>query len=133
MTNNNKISRAALLTELAALEAHPFSATALHVNSIIIEANQEFADMIGYALDAVAGLNAWLLFPPASFNLLMEKIKDNEIETYEVLAHDRTGREFPIQLKAENLSHKGEAARRVFVRDVSRLVEICERLASLEA
>lgn len=117
---------AALKSKIEDLSQHrdelanaPFAATATHTGSIIVEANQAFADLVNYTVDQLIGLNAWTLFPPESYPLLMQKLQTKSEKSYEVMAQDRHGKAFAIEMYGVNHEWKGEPARTVHVRDIT--------------
>lgn len=101
------------------LRAAPYKASATHADSIIIDANQSFADLVGYTCDELKGLNAWVLFPPESYPILMEKLQSKSQEPYQLMAHDRLCKPFPIEMYGVNHNSHGELTRTVYVRDIT--------------
>lgn len=114
------------------LEQAPFTATATHSGSIIVEANQAFADLVSYTRDELKGLNAWTLFPPESYPLLMQKLQTKSERPYEVMAQNKYGEPFMIEMYGTNHEYKGEPARTVHVRNISELHTLRQKLDQLE-
>lgn len=126
MTNNKTID--ALQRELEESERRykrlleaSFEGIAIHIDSIIIEANEAFAELTGYTREELVGLNAWTLFPQESHQILIEKLKQSAEEPYEVIAQDKQLNPFPIEIRGKNFEIDGKLARVVAVRDVSQL------------
>ncbi|MHC4952106.1 MAG: PAS domain S-box protein, partial [Planctomycetota bacterium] len=51
-----------------------FEGILIHEKGVIIESNQQFADMIGYSLEELKGFNGLDLFTPESQEMAREKI-----------------------------------------------------------
>ena len=54
--------REKLQLDMDAYSSEEYPATAIHVNSTIVDANQASVDLYGYSLEELIGMNAWRLF-----------------------------------------------------------------------
>jgi PAS domain S-box-containing protein len=93
-----------------------FEAVCIHVDSVIVAANPAFCALTGYGPDEVLGLNAWILFPPGSLSVIMEKLKKRDEGPYDVLAIDSNGDGMTVRLRPHNLEVAGQPARAVAVK-----------------
>ncbi|MEJ2143203.1 MAG: PAS domain-containing protein [Gammaproteobacteria bacterium] len=93
-----------------------YSAIGIHSNSTIIACNQALADMTGYSVDELEGMNAWRLFAPESANLLMQNLKTMSEAPYQVTAIRKDGVKYEVELKGINFELSGDMARAVMIK-----------------
>ncbi|MFC1673184.1 PAS domain S-box protein [Pseudomonadota bacterium] len=110
-----------------------FEGIAIHIDSIIIEANEAFAQMTAYTREELIGLNAWTLFPEESHPVLIEKLKQRSEAPYEVIAQDKHLKPFPIEIRGKNFEIDGKIARVVAVRDISHQKVVEQELRQAKA
>lgn len=95
-----------------------YTAIGIHSNSTIFACNQALADMTGYSIDELEGMNAWRLFPPESSELLMQNLKTMSEVPYQVAALKKDGTKYEIELKGINFDLSGDVARAVLIKEI---------------
>jgi PAS domain S-box-containing protein len=96
--------------------ADDYNGVVVHSSSIIIAANQAVAEMLGYELDELSGMNAWLLFATRSADTLMQHLVDKSEEAYRVIALTKDKKEFEVELKGHDFEIQGDPVRVVLVK-----------------
>jgi PAS domain S-box-containing protein len=93
-----------------------YPALGIHSNSTLFYANSAFCNLIQYTQEEVIGLNAWMLFPPKSVEIITQKLKEKSTEPYQVIARTRDGNLINVEIKGKYFDLAGETARAVLVR-----------------
>ena len=96
-----------------------YPAITIHSNSTIFFANRAFCDIVQYTEDEILGLNAWLLFPPESIELITQKLKEKSTSPYQVRARTKDGSLIEVELKGINFELAGEQARAILVKVIN--------------
>ena len=99
-------------------QSDDYPAVAVHTKSILIEVNRQAAEMFGYAVDELIGLNAWLLFPPESVEALTRHLMTLSEEAYQVMARRKDGSLFKVELKGKDTVVAGEPIRTVLLKKI---------------
>lgn len=95
-----------------------YTAIAIHSNSTIFACNHRLADMTGYSMSELEGMNAWRLFPYESSELLMKNLKSMSEKPYQVTALRKDGSKYQVELKAINFELTGDIARAVLIKEI---------------
>jgi diguanylate cyclase (GGDEF)-like protein/PAS domain S-box-containing protein len=111
-----------------ALADAAFEAIVVHDYERIVDANQAFLELFGYASDEVVGIELWRLVssvsqadaaerfrPPAEPSERPERID----QPYELMMRRKDGSIFPAELRGKSLRYGGRLARVVAMRDIS--------------
>lgn len=93
-----------------------YTGVAVHSSSIILQLNKTAADMFGYEVDEVVGLNAWVLFPPESAAELMRHLLTHSKDPYQVMARRKNGTLFHVELKGSEFEIDGDPVRVVLLK-----------------
>ncbi|MBT6986662.1 MAG: PAS domain S-box protein, partial [Rhodospirillaceae bacterium] len=94
-------------------------------DSIIIEANQAFADMYGYEVSELVGKPTLELTVPELRSDVAGRLEENLSDSYESESFRKDGSRIPIEIKAAPIIYQGQKMR------VSRLRDLTEtRLAA---
>ncbi len=102
-----------------ALHNASFGGITIHDKGIILECNQGLADLTGYSVDELIGMDGLLLIAEQSRTMVMDKIVSGYEKPYEAVGLHKNGNEFPIRLEARNIPYKGKEVRTVEFRDIT--------------
>jgi diguanylate cyclase (GGDEF)-like protein/PAS domain S-box-containing protein len=111
-----------------ALAEAAFEAIVVHDYEKVVDANQTFLELFGYAFDEVVGIELWRLVSPASqaeaaerFEPPAEPADRPELidQPYELVMRRKDGSTFPAELRGKSLRYGGRLARVVAMRDIS--------------
>jgi diguanylate cyclase len=105
-----------------------FGGIALHDQGRILECNQGLAEITGYAMDELIGMDGLLLIAPDDRNHVMNHIKRGYEKPYEVQGLKKNGETYPVRLEARNMPYNDQNVRVVEFRDMTELVETQEQL-----
>jgi len=98
-----------------------FGGIALHDQGLIIECNQGLADITGYSIEELVGMDGLLLIAPNDRELVMNNIKAGYEKPYEAFGIRKNNEIYPLKLEARNLPYNGKQVRVVEFRDISEL------------
>ncbi|HEX5078931.1 MAG TPA: diguanylate cyclase, partial [Geminicoccaceae bacterium] len=108
-----------------ALADAAFEAIVVHDYEKIVDANQAFLELFGYAYDEIAGIELWRLVSPASQTEAAERFQPRRDATeqteqpYELVMRRKDGSTFPAELRGKSLRYGSRLARVVAMRDIS--------------
>ena len=109
-----------------------FEGIIFHENGTFIESNQQFAEMFGYSLDEINGLNGMDLFAPESREIAREKIASENEGPYEATCQRKDGSTFPAEIRARAIQLKGSNSRVAAIRDLTEQKQLQQQLANSE-
>ncbi|MDH5682128.1 MAG: PAS domain S-box protein, partial [Spirochaetota bacterium] len=107
----------------------------IHNNGILIDGNQTLADMLGYPLPELIGINVLDIAAPGSRDIIISKMSSSKDEIYEAMAVKKDGTELPIEISSRHYTYQGKHVRIATIRDISErkrmqsLRESVERIA----
>ncbi len=96
-----------------------FGGIAVHDKGLILECNQGLADITGYTLEELIGMDGLLLIDPDSRETVLKNITSGYEKPYEVFGIRKNGEIYPLKLEAKNLPYKGKQVRAVEFRDIT--------------
>jgi diguanylate cyclase (GGDEF)-like protein/PAS domain S-box-containing protein len=111
-----------------ALADAAFEAIVVHDYERVVDANQAFLELFGYAFDEVVGIELWRLVSPAGQAEAAERFKapaepaerpERTDQPYELVMRRKDGSTFPAELRGKSLRYGGRLARVVAMRDIS--------------
>ena len=102
-----------------ALHDASFGGIAIHDKGLILECNHGLADISGYAVQELVGMDGLLLIAPSARALVMQNIVSGYEKPYEALGVRKNGEEYPLRLAARNIPYKGKQVRSVEFRDIT--------------
>lgn len=102
-----------------ALHNASFGGIAIHDKGTILDCNQGLAEMSGYTVDELIGMNGLMLVAEDFRNIVMENILRGLEEPYEVMGLRKDGAKYPIRVEARNIPYKGKPVRVVEFRDIT--------------
>lgn len=96
-----------------------FEGIVIHENGIYIESNQQFAEMFGYDIQEIQGLDGYNLFAPDSRQVAGEKITSGYEGVYQAIGLKKDGTEFPVEVRAKESYLNGRKVRIAVCRDMT--------------
>lgn len=102
-----------------ALHNASFGGIAIHDRGIIIDCNQGLADMTGYAMDELKGMNGLLLIADQTRENVIQMIQAGHEQAYESICVRKDGRKFPIRIESRNIPYRGKKVRVTEFRDIT--------------
>jgi PAS domain S-box-containing protein len=105
----------------------------IHIDGIIQEANIVTANMVGYTIAELIGMNGLDLFLPEWQEHVLSKIKSDNVEPYEAFMLRKDGTTFPVEIQGKLMPYKGQMAMVVESRDISDRKRAEEEKRELEA
>ena len=118
---------------LKALHSTYFSGIFIHKDNIIIDCNQGLADMTGYTVEELIGMNGLLLTDESYRDEVIDNIKVNYDRPYEVIGVRKDGSRYPLSAHGKDIPYKGQKFRVVEFRDITEEKRAEERLRESEA
>ncbi len=109
-----------------------FGGIGIHDQGVILECNQGLADMTGFPLDELIGMNGLLLIAPQWRDLVTRNIRDGYAKAYEVEGLRQDGAVYPLEIRGKSIPYRGRIVRVAEFRDVTerRRAEERQRLAA---
>ena len=105
-----------------------FGGIALHDHGIILDCNQGFSDITGYAMDELIGMDGLLLIAPEDRELVMNHIKSQFEKPYEVDGIRKNKERYPLRLEAKSIPYKGKTIRVVEFKDITEMRRVQDQL-----
>ncbi len=102
-----------------ALHNASFGGITIHDQGVILECNQGLADISGYPVEELVGMDGLLLIAPSARALVMQHIVSGYEKPYEAVGLRKNGEEYPLRLEARNVPYKGKQVRTVEFRDIT--------------
>ena len=102
-----------------ALHNASFGGIAIHDKGLILECNQGLAEISGYSVEELIGMNGLLLIAPSARELVLHNIASGYEKAYEAVGIRKNGEEYPLRLEARKVPYKGKTVRTVEFRDIS--------------
>jgi len=96
-----------------------FEGIALHADQRILDANQNYARMFGYASEELIGMDVLDLTAPESRELMRKHIRESYEKPYELLGFRKDGSTFPIEVAGKNVPYYGRIVRVSTVSDLT--------------
>lgn len=109
-----------------------FGGIAIHENGIILECNQGLAEITGFSMAELAGMNSLLLIAPEWRELVMQHILNGYSKIYEVEGLHKDGTIYPLEIHGKNIPYQGRPVRVTEFRDITdrQRAEERQRLAA---
>jgi len=102
-----------------ALHRASFGGISIHDKGIILDCNQGLAEMTGYSLDELIGMDGLLLISDKTRDMVLNNILTGYEKSYEAIGLRKNGEEFPMRLEARTIPYKGKNVRTVEFRDIT--------------
>lgn len=99
---------------------------------MILECNQGLANLTGFPVEELVGMNGLLLIAPPWRDLVTRNIRDGHAKAYEVEGLRRDGTVFPLEIQGKSIPYHGRTVRVAEFRDITerRRAEERQRLAA---
>jgi PAS domain S-box-containing protein len=105
-----------------------FSGIVIHDRGIILECNQGLAEMFGYTVTELAGMDGLLLIAEQTRDLVRNKISSGYEKPYEAIGLRKNGNEFALRLEARIIPYNGKMVRSVEFRDITDMKNAEDKL-----
>jgi PAS domain S-box-containing protein len=105
-----------------------FEGIALSEQGVLVDLNDQLADMLGYDRRELIGKPVMDIVAPESRQLAAEAMRSGRMETYEHMALRRNGDIFPVEVRARSAEIGGRKVRVSAVRDVTARMLLEEQL-----
>lgn len=106
-------------TRFKALHNASFGGISIHDKGMILDCNQGLANLTGYSVDELIGMNGLLLIAEKSRELVIHNIMTGYEKPYEAFGLRKNGEEFIMRLEAREIPYKGKQVRTVEFRDIT--------------
>lgn len=107
-----------------------WEALAIHDNGVLLEANRMFETLFEYKLEELRGVQVVpLLFPEKYQKHVRRKFATGDLEMYEAMAKNKSGRVFPIEVRVRTLDYQEKEVRVAAMRDLTKRKLMEEQLA----
>jgi PAS domain S-box-containing protein len=109
-----------------------FEGIVIHHNGQIIDGNQTLAEMTGYSIAELIGMQVVELVTPASNSVVKQSMEEDSEELYEIVGLRKDGSKFPAEVRGKSIPYHGEMVRIAAVRDITerKLFEIEQQQAN---
>lgn len=98
-----------------------FGGIAVHDKGFILDCNQGLADITGFSMDELIGMDGLLLIAPNYRDFVMNKIVNGYEKPYEAFGIRKNKEIYPLKLEARNIPYNGKQVRVVEFRDITEL------------
>jgi PAS domain S-box-containing protein len=105
------------------LQEASFGGIALHKMGKIIDANKGLANMTGYEVNELIGMNGLNLIAEEFRAQVIEHIKNGYSLPYDVIGVKKDGSRYNIEIHGKNVPYKGETLRVTEFRDITERKE----------
>ena len=109
-----------------------FEGICIHDQGLTLDANQQFADMFGYALDEIKGMHCSNLIAPQSLQAVREYISTGFQGPYESYGQRKDDSIFPVEVRVREFQQDGKALRFAVFRDLTERNELERQIAESE-
>jgi len=99
---------------------------------VVIDANQQFADMHSYALDEIKGMDCFNLIAPQLRETIRKYVSSGFQGPYEAYGQRKDGSTFPAEARTREFRMDGETLRMVVLRDMTQHKEMERQIAESE-
>ncbi len=96
-----------------------FGGVIIHEQGLILDCNQGLADMTGFTLDELIGMDGRDLIEPDALPLVLKNIKSGYGDRYEVEGVRKDGSIYPLSIKGKNVQYQGREVRVIEFRDIT--------------
>ncbi|NEO55686.1 MAG: ammonium transporter, partial [Okeania sp. SIO3B5] len=96
-----------------------FEGIIIHEQEKIMDTNIAAANMFGYELSEMMGMNGWELIAPEYHNLVVEKMTSGSEKAYEVIGVRKDGSTFPLEIESKVFLYRGNQNGVAALRDIT--------------
>ncbi|MGM0419287.1 MAG: PAS domain-containing hybrid sensor histidine kinase/response regulator, partial [Thermodesulfobacteriota bacterium] len=109
-----------------------FGGIGIHEKGKIIDCNQGLADITGYSIAELIGMNGLKLIAPESVEMVKNKIKSDYSGVYDAWGVRKNGSIYPVEIRGKNIPYYGKNLRVTEFRDISLRKEKEQKLKDNE-
>jgi PAS domain S-box-containing protein len=106
-------------TRFRLLAEATFEAIVITQKGVILDANQTCAEMFGYELSEVIGMQVMDFTAPECREQVMQKILSGDEGIYETICLCKDGTTFPAEIRARVMSYRGRTIRMAAIQDIT--------------
>ena len=115
-----------------ALQDASFGGIAVHDNGVNIDCNQALAELSGYPIGELIGMDGMQLIAPEWRELVRRRTASDYQSAYEIEGLRRDGTRCPLVVQGKNIPYQGRMVRVSEFRDISELRQSIEALRASE-
>ena len=115
-----------------ALHDASFGGIAIHEDGVNIDCNQALADLTGYSIDELIGMDGMQLIAPEWRELARRRTASDYRQAYEIEGLRRDGTRCPLIVQGKRIPYRGRMVRVSEFRDISELKRSVEALRASE-
>jgi PAS domain S-box-containing protein len=116
-----------------ALHNASFGGIAIHDSGVILQCNQGLAEISGYSIEELVGMDGLLLISEKTRDLVLKNILDGYEKPYEATGLRKNNDEYPLRLEARNIPYRGKNVRVVEFRDITEAKQAEAERENLQA
>lgn len=110
-----------------------FEGILISENGIVLDANEQLLEMVGYHLNEIVGGRVLDLALPEYQELVRENIRSGYDKAYRVVAIRKDGQTFQVDVRGKTIQYQGQEVRVTAVRDITEQLRTDEALFRREA
>ncbi len=114
------------------LSTSAFEGIIIHDKGKILDANQAFAQMFGYKIPEMIGMNGLKLVSPESRDIVSKKINSGYEKSYEATGLKKDGSTFQMEIRGKSTNYRRKPVRVAVVRDITERKKMEEALKKSE-
>ncbi|WP_158589162.1 EAL domain-containing protein [Alginatibacterium sediminis] len=111
-----------------ALSAATYGGIIIHDKGKILECNSSLSDITGYSYFQLIGKDGLELIAPEHIDTVLEKMRLDYTQSYEVEGLRKDGSKFPLAIKGKNIVYKSQDARVIEFLDITERKKTEEQL-----
>lgn len=96
-----------------------FGGIGIHEKGVILDCNQGLADLTGYSVDELIGMDGLKLIAPAWRDYVMQRIVGGFGEPYDVEGMRKDGSIYPLEIQGKTIPYHGRTVRVTEFRDIA--------------
>jgi PAS domain S-box-containing protein len=105
-----------------------FEGICVHDHGVILDVNQQFADLLGYTADELKGMDCFGLVAPQFRDAVRNYISSGTQGPYESLGLRKDGSTFPVEVRIREFQLDGKVLRFAVFRDRTEQEEMCRQV-----
>lgn len=115
-----------------ALNTASFGGIAIHDNGVILDCNQGLAEITGFSINELIGIDGMQLIAPEWREYISCMIKEGYDKTYDAEGLRKDGTKFEISIRGKNIPYGGKIVRVTEFRDITDQKKVEESLRASE-
>jgi PAS domain S-box-containing protein len=115
-----------------ALHQASFGGICIHDNGVILDCNQGLAEMTGYSIDELVGMDGDRLVAEEYRELVLKNIRNDFDQPYEIEGMRKDGNRYHLRVRGKTVPYRGHTVRVSEFRDISERKQSEEERSRLE-